>query len=301
MKKGLVNVPTIEVTSGFAFTALIDRLDRINGLSVVDIDEMHRHAVCRYHDDNVFHIAEVMTNVFYHEWLYEYVESTLSMEGRQLSDDELEYVTIVFLHEIRASNLVIAGASLDVWMARTVRGFSSLLVAHKSISIDGFARFRLRGLLSALTSQVNEKVHQFILDREYEESVAMLRYMLDAQPQGPQELHVFCAPDRVWITDEYGDLLRDAEVTEAALSQSPADLDSEDLAMSILITRSPCRIVLHDMHPKAAWPSFPDTLVRVFAERARLCNHCSTCQQLEQAHYHLPLDASSDQSFRRNR
>jgi hypothetical protein len=108
--------------------------------------------------------------------------------------------------------------------------------------------------------------------------------MLDAQQPTSQVLHVFCSNEQVWITDEKGDLIRDPQVTEAAVQVSEGgEVNAEDLAMSILITRAPCQIVIHDITVAAPWPSFAETVEKVFLNRAVRCQECSACRQLKEA------------------
>ncbi|WAH38336.1 sporulation protein YtxC [Alicyclobacillus dauci] len=294
-------MPIIKVTINHAFPALIDKLSRVSGVEVKDEDSLANALICEYHPHAIPQMSQVLTNVLFSDWLFATLEAQLQTEQRQLTNDELEYLILVFLHEVRSGEVTIAKRAYSEWINRSVQGLHALLNANQTIiSLDGFARFRLRAFMNGLSSMMADRVGQFMIDREYEESVSMLKYMLESQPSVERELHVFCAPDRVWITDASGGLVRDSDITEIALAESGGDLNSEDLAMSILITRSPCRIVLHDMNPDAMWPSFAETLDRVFSERVQRCDHCSTCQQLEQAHHHLPVDGPHEHRFRRN-
>ncbi|WP_188332069.1 sporulation protein YtxC [Alicyclobacillus suci] len=300
LKEGLVNVRTLNMTSENAFPALVDKLSSVRGVTIIHSDKGH-HALSIGYDEQVAEdLCNVLTTFLFSDWLFAWLRLAFNQEYRHLSDDEIEYLTLVLVHEVRADELVLGNRSFAEWYARTKAGMRAVLTTGKALSMEGVARFRLRWFLKSVTAASRERVQQFLLDREYEESVAMLRYLLETQPETAQELHVFSAPDRVWITDATGRLVRDSEVTEAALSESTVDLNSEDLAMSILITRSPCKIVLHDMNEGAQWPSFAETLGRVFAERVQKCNHCSTCQQLKQAQYILPVDTSSDYHLKRN-
>lgn len=281
---------SIQVTTDYAFTVLVDKLSQLPGV-VLDDDDVVLHAraiTIHYEDALIPQFAEALTNVLLNDWLFDVLYDELQQQHRELTEDEIEYLVLVLLHELKSGELVIGGRSFLDWRKRTATAFQNLLKCHDTLELSGFVRFRLRQFKYGLAGAVDERVQQFLLDREYDEFVAMLRYMLESQPESEQELHVFCSPERVWIMDSVGRLVRDTEVTEAAIAESEGEVNSEDLAMSILITRSPCRIVIHDTYPDAPWPSFPETLTRVFAERTVRCGHCSTCQQLEQARQHFP-------------
>lgn len=295
-----MNVFKVQVTIDCAFPALVDKLAHVTGVTLRNVDADAKTVTVTYEECAVLQVSDAIKGFLFNDWIFQWLRTQLQETHRQLTSDELEYLILVFLHEVRSGAVTAGHRTYSEWVARAQGALGSLMRTNSRISLDGFVRFRLRPLITGLNSMLQERVRQFMLDREYEESIEMLRYMLEAQPAGEQELHVFCVPDRVWITDATGHLVRDTEVTEAALSESSGDLNSEDLAMSILITRSPCQIVLHNMDQNAVWPSFPETLVRVFAERVRLCGHCSTCQQLELAQHHLPMDNGHEHRFRRN-
>lgn len=280
----------IRFTTEYAFLALMDHLKQVADVYVTDFSTEVQTVTVSFAEIGAVRVSDSLAEYILSDWLSAWMMSQLQQRVHSSYRDDLEHLMLMTIHEVKSGTLVIGNRSYSEWDSRTKQSIRVLLDTHQTMSIHGFVRFRLRLFAQALLEEVYGRLQQLTLDKEYEESVSMLRFMLDSQPESQQEIHVFSSPDRVWLTDVTGCLLRDGEVTEAALSESDGDLDSEDLAMSILITRSPCKIVLHDLYPNAAWPSFSETLMRVFAERVRLCNHCSTCRQLEQAQYRISDD-----------
>lgn len=235
-------------------------------------------------DENAASLKRVVLNFILTDWLYAAIEKRLQTLHPYLTDDEREYVALLAFHSLRKEEDPIAGLTVKEWGQRLEESIHELAEQGSPIIIDGVVRFRLREYLVAVDSLLHELVEQFLTDREYEEFVSMLRYILDTQPASKQVLHVYCTEDLVWISDEQGNLIRDHDVTNAAYQVSDdEDVNAEDLAMSILITRSPCSIVIHDAAKGAPWPSFAETVERVFLQRATRCNGCTTCSELERA------------------
>lgn len=231
------------------------------------------------------HFAQLLTHFVFSEWLFEHIDQRMHATHPYLTDDEREYVALLTYHGLRKTEDEIAGMSAEQWQLGVLEAIEKVLDESSPpyINLDGVVRFRLRAYLGAVDTAIHEMVEQFLADREYEEFVSMLRYMLEAQPPSSQVLHVYCGDDRVWLTDETGRLVKDTEVSRAAQQASEeGNVNSEDLAMSILITRSPCSIVIHDLTHAPPWPSFAETLERVFLDRASRCRNCSTCAQLRQ-------------------
>lgn len=226
---------------------------------------------------------ECLTHFMLEDWKRQYLLQYLSAEFRFLESDQLEYLALLssYVVQSRADGYA---ENLDHTLAQIEHDFRAAFTEALTsgwIDIQGIVQFRARNYLRLLEQAAVDMVEQFLSDREYEEFVSMLRYMLESNPPSAETLHVFCTDERVWICDDDGELYTDPEVEDAAkLSSSDDDVNAEDLAMSILVTKSPCRIVIHDLTKAAPWPSFAETCERVFLYRAERCNDCSTCQTL---------------------
>jgi len=283
LAEGLVTVRATELETAFAYPALVQKLAMDGFISEMGEPNQNRLSV-KWEAAQADNLGSTICNFVFQDWLYAYMESKLAQAHHYLSTDELEYIALLTFHGLKNHEGMWAGHGMAEWNQNIAKAFADVLRKNDKVHIDGVLRFRARNYFRSVDVALNEMVEQFLTDREYEEFVAMLRYMLDAQPASTQVLHVYCADERVWISDAAGQLVRDLEVTAAACHVSKGeDVNAEDLAMSILITRSPCQIIIHDFSKAAPWPSFSETLERVFVGRTARCNHCSTCQKLERA------------------
>ncbi|WP_067930602.1 sporulation protein YtxC [Alicyclobacillus kakegawensis] len=226
------------------------------------------------------------------DWQYEYIQQRLSLTHPELTEEQREYIGLLTLHRVRGPRDLTdpkrTAASHPFvhpyqQFADQLRASLEELLAGEMLYVEGLVRFRGRRYLQGLQIAMEEMVEQVLADQEYEEFVALLRYVLDVQQPSRQRLHVFCADERVWICDDGGELVRDQEVSLAAAQACPGEnVNGEDLAMSILITRSPEQIVIHDLSTRAPWPSFAETVERVFLERSLRCGDCPTCRRLRE-------------------
>ncbi|MCL6454400.1 MAG: putative sporulation protein YtxC [Alicyclobacillus sp.] len=227
-------------------------------------------------------LADVLAECVWNDWLYAYIDHDVRVRFPYLDSDEREYVALLTQHALRSQEA--AESEEGLWIRRIRAELLPLLDGEPGFcNLDGVMRFRAKVLLQTAEDAAGEVVEQFLADREYEEFVSLLRYMLESRPLTQSVIHLFCTDERVWMCDEAGALIRDDAVTEAAHQVAEdGDVNVEDLAMSVLITRSPCRIVLHDVTHAAPWPSFPETVERVFLNRAVRCRNCAACRRLEQ-------------------
>lgn len=231
--------------------------------------------------------TETLDDFLWNDWMYIHIDNRLHHRHSYLTDDEREYLTLLTLHGLRKTadaDMADVRQSIHEGVEEAVRTAVTEAQGQMDgfISLDAIMRFRAKAWLQSLDEGIEEVVEQFLADREYEEFVSLLRYMLESQPLSQQKIHVFCTDERVWMCDETGELISDEEVSRAAYQVSEdGEVNVEDLAMSVLITRSPCKIVIHDVTHGAPWPSFSETLERVFLERAIRCSNCSACAELE--------------------
>ncbi|OFW75014.1 MAG: hypothetical protein A2201_07165 [Alicyclobacillus sp. RIFOXYA1_FULL_53_8] len=276
-----MTVRILDVQSELATDLLARKLREAGYQVVVDPSATNRLRV-RYKDEQSASLEQGMLGYIVTDWQYAFIEKRLGMLHTYLTQEEREYVSLLVFHALRKEEGPIAGLLQSQWQQRLSEAIHELLEQDGPFFVDGLVRFRLRDYLTSVDAVIHEMVEQFLTDREYEEFVSMLRYMLDAQPSSHQVLHVYCSNDLVWMCDEQGTLIRDSEVTKAAQQVSEDDdVNAEDLAMSILITRSPCQIVIHDQTVDAPWPTFAETVERVFLERAKRCEGCPTCTDLQ--------------------
>lgn len=319
-----MTVNTLELRSRIASAALSQGL-MDKGFTVAGADVQSYRFTVHWDAVDTPRLASAIAAFLLRDWLYGFIEQRTAAVYSFLDEEEREYVALLTFHALRKQRDQHGECELpralervgrkeirdmqkaDLQQPKNVSVFADVsatifdalcesLRQQQPLSVDAVVRFRLRDPLKGVEKAVDMVVDQFLSDREYEEFVSMLRYMLDQQPQRQQVLHVFCSDERVWICDAEGRLVRDEEVsTAAAVVSDGEEVNAEDLAMSILITRSPCRIVIHDITRTAPWPSFSETVERVFLERTDRCKHCSTCRKLEAAGLHLqPVRNSND-------
>ncbi|MDQ0188801.1 hypothetical protein JI721_12615 [Alicyclobacillus cycloheptanicus] len=275
---------TLEIRSTISSAALSQVLMK-DGFEVTGVESDSKRLIVAWGPDGESQLAASVASFLLQDWLHGWIQQRMEAAYSFLDEEEREYVSLLTFHAVRKHwNDDGDLPSQETIASLLLEALTKSLYHDVPLNLDAFVRFRMRDAQKEIDGAIQTMVDQFLNDREYEEFVAMLRYMLDAQPRTEQTLHLFCSDERVWLCDASGELIRDAEVTTAAYTVSEGEeVNSEDLAMSILIMRSPCSIVIHDITSAAPWPSFSETVERVFLDRAARCDHCSTCQELMRA------------------
>ncbi|SIT08308.1 sporulation protein YtxC [Alicyclobacillus vulcanalis] len=287
-----------ELTAELDSLGLAGRLTECGAASYVVSGDRPR-VVCECGPALYPRVAQLVAGTMTRDWLQARVVDRVNRMEPLWAAEEVQFHAIIELSETRLKNRPVAGHTLDEWQSMLARALASQFGRSVCVALDPFARFRLHRAVVELALRVRDRLAAALLEDEYEESLAMLRYMLDEQPACEAELHVYITPEGIWVTDAEGARVSDAQIERVALQDE--DVTSEDLAMTLLITRSPWRIVVHDGYPDAPWPSFSETLSRVFGDRATLCTGCAACGTKAPAEAQRPREKSHREPTLRRR
>lgn len=242
----------------------------------------------QWSDAQMPQLVESLTAFLTQEWLVSYLQQQVYKHMTRDLWTELKTQQVNY-----AAQLTVHGLSRQLTetlppvqqVIPTLEQVLTALLAEQEVailSVDAVIQFRAHAFLQQAQVALQEVLWQLEEDQEYQVFVDHLREKMTTQSPSTQEIHVFCTDTQVWLCYPGGQLVQDEGILRAAQWASDgAEVHPEDLAMSILVTHSPTHIVIHDMTQSAPWPSFAETVERVFLQRASRCGHCSWCQDLE--------------------
>ncbi len=153
------------------------------------------------------------------------------------------------------------------------------LVNSRHLNIPGLVRFRLQEYLAELRKTVEGAVDDFLIEKEYQEFIKLLKYFVEIQEPKVREAHVFLDQSgRFQIRDGKHQVVEQNmdEINAAFLRDT---VDSEDMLVSALVTAAPGRVVLH-RQVDARHPKLCGTLRKIFDTRISLCKNCLECSSL---------------------
>lgn len=147
------------------------------------------------------------------------------------------------------------------------------------LNIDGFVRFRLPDYLMELEQALEEAVDEYLMEKEYDEFIRLLRYFVDAQEPRVDKVHVVLNPGGGFqLYDGENRNLNGDYLEGFVVDMADSDLNYEDLLISALITIAPRQVVLHATD-KGRHHNTISTIKSVFGERIIHCSGCSRCLQ----------------------
>ncbi|WP_067620899.1 sporulation protein YtxC [Alicyclobacillus acidiphilus] len=266
---------SLVLTSSFAFPALVTQCKACPYVTNVQVYEEKQIVFVRCPNDELACLAERLAEFLLVSWLPEKLIAEQTDAPTRLTNADVRACVCKVVNEWRRGADIAEGYRYANWLERSRRSLYGIIAVNHRLSVDGFGHFRLRPLTSVLREVVEAQLRRQARELEFERAVAGLRSILEKQPLYDEELHVFCTPDHVYLADRNGAVIDNPWidlVSEA--DDDSADVDEEDSAMTTLITRSPRNIVIHDLNPDAQWPSFSETVLRLFEGRAHICDRC---------------------------
>ncbi len=166
------------------------------------------------------------------------------------------------------------------------------LDSSNNLVIEGFVRFRLKNYLDEIRLSAEAAVDDYMVEREYNEFIRLLKYFVDIQEPKTDEVHVVVRQGGSFrLLDRDGKVVDNEYLEGIGPDLDDGEVDHEDLLMSALITVSPRKVVLHLGGRSGA----ADTVRKVFEGRVSVCPGCRLCDGYL-ARARAPLAGQTDNS-----
>ncbi|GAX90646.1 putative sporulation protein YtxC [Effusibacillus lacus] len=237
-------------------------------------------------------LARALTDFLTEFWERNWIRRQIAKEYPYYDSDEVEYLSgnaVKYLSLFRRY-----GARLLRKLEMEQEILQDLKV-HSILNWEGLVRFRLRLYEKDLLKAIEQVIDEYLMDREYQEFVKLLRHFLSVQPPRSPLIHLIMDQDWPRLVDHDGFQITDEDLNHFAEDLIDGDLQQEDMLISTLITMAPSNVLIHVPVQKTEDQVLVETVKRVFEDRVNFCKGCSLCQapmKIWEQHGHFPLDYS---------
>lgn len=159
---------------------------------------------------------------------------------------------------------------------------TNYLQESSSIVLDGFVRFRLQEYLKYLDNIVDIAVNQFVIEKEYNEFINLLRIYIESKTATKQTLHLIYTDGESILLDEDKNIVTTSEKVFSAKYLSDISFSSNDFALNTLLTILPEKIEIHLIDEE---DEFINTLKLIFEGRISICKDCNICRTYKLLHH----------------
>ncbi|WP_068619981.1 putative sporulation protein YtxC [Paenibacillus tuaregi] len=158
-------------------------------------------------------------------------------------------------------------------LAQHIRKF---LEEHQELHIDGLIAFRMQEYTQQLRETVDYVVDEYLLDKQYEEFIGLLKYFVHFQESQIDVVNLMHTGGSDFAIFDGQMLPLKAAAAEGVIARiADHELELEDVIVSSLISLSPGRIIIHTRDPEVQIIS---TIRQIFGERTQLCEDCPRCK-----------------------
>lgn len=163
--------------------------------------------------------------------------------------------------------------------AKIRKVFQLYLEEHTQLHIDGFITFRLESYMSELREVVAYARDEYVLERQYQEFISLLKYFVYIQETKIPLAHlVHKGGHEFTLFNEQWQPLESAQVMDGMVVEMiDCDMEMEDMIVSTLIHVSPGHIIIHTREPES---QVIKTIEQIFESRVHVCDYCNSCSPL---------------------
>ncbi|BCV25284.1 putative sporulation protein YtxC [Gelria sp. Kuro-4] len=225
-----------------------------------------------------YFIANALADVILNHWEESLVRELVREECRHFSGEERREIAQMVLRKLGETWNQGQGTPYLRRRGQIAKKLLEYLETSDFLVLEGFIRFRLSEYREELREVVSRAADDFVVEKEYQEFIRLLRYFVDLQgPQLPEVQVVLKQGDRFELFDAENRALRRQELPERTVPEE--DLNYGDLLISTLIALSPAHITLH-LGSQRVTEELVATIHDVFAGRVDICPGCRLCQPL---------------------
>lgn len=261
-------------------------------MGIAESQEGEVHFIKYYCDDEKFNIKhkqllnlyianliyDILVNSFFDKCLNNFLQETYFF----LRKDELAEVKRKSIDALRCENTEIND---DVVFCinrknRIVEKICGCIEENNEINIEGLIRFRMNDMREDLESIIDKIVEKYMVEKEYDEFINLLKYFVEIQENKIDEVNVIIKKDGSYIlNDKNGNNISEKlteELTDGGLN---GVVSEDDLLISCLVANSPGKIILHCIE-NSQNQELIDTINEVFGIRTVICSGCKQCNPI---------------------
>jgi putative sporulation protein YtxC len=233
---------------------------------------------------NIFNLymANILYNVVVDEFARREMQSFLTDTYFFLKYDEIKEIKQLSVDALKSE-----GTILNEYMVyfrnrknSMIQKIIECIQENKEINIKGFITFRMKELRQDLESIIDKVVESYMVDKEYNEFIKLLKYFVEIQDSKIEKVNIIIKADGNYVVqDGKGkDIMQDlfSELSEVKYTGA---VNTEDLLISGLITNAPGKLSIHG-EENCRSREIIETIKNVFGERVSFCSGCDMCEKV---------------------
>jgi putative sporulation protein YtxC len=228
-------------------------------------------------------VANMLYKIVIREFCKSGMGSFLAETYFFLGKDEIKQIEPKIV-EALLSEGAISGPSMVYYMNRknsVIDKITKCIEENNEINISGFLTFRTKALRLDLECVVDKVVEEYMVEKEYDEFVNLLKYFVEVQESKVDEVNIIIGKNGdYYLRDIEGNDLMENMIMELPGVKFDSKENQEELIISTIITNAPKKIIIHCVD-NCKNKELIQTINKVFVNRVHYCDKCSTCENIK--------------------
>jgi len=150
------------------------------------------------------------------------------------------------------------------------------LEVETELNLSGLLTFRLRSYRKELTEIVEYALDEYVLDKQYQEFISLLKYFVQLQESKVPLVHLVHkgGHDFMLYNESFQTLEPKPPSDRIVAEMLETEMNIEDMVISSLISVSPKQIMIHTRNPDM---QVIRTIETIFDNRVKICVKCPSC------------------------
>lgn len=229
------------------------------------------------------HVANILYKVVIMEFCKKEINNFLSETYFFLRYDEIKQLK-PRIQEALQNDGVISDPNMVYCTNRKnsiIDKITKCIEENNEINIAGFLTFRTKELRVDLEHIVDKVVEEYMVEKEYNEFIKLLKYFVDVQESKVDEVNILVEKNGDYsLRDEEGNDLMGNLMLDLPQVKFDCKENQEELIISTLITSAPKKVIIHCVeHCKNK--ELIQTISKVFVNRVYYCDECVACERIK--------------------
>ncbi|MBU3146499.1 putative sporulation protein YtxC [Clostridium sp. CF012] len=152
---------------------------------------------------------------------------------------------------------------------------------NNEINISGFLTFRTKELKMDLECIVDKIVEEYMVEKEYNEFIKLLKYFVEIQESKLGEVNILIEKNGdYYLRDEEGNDLAGDMLMELPKVRFDSKENTEELIISAMITSAPKKVIIHCAE-NCKNKELLQTISKVFENKVYYCDDCAACEKIK--------------------
>lgn len=216
-------------------------------------------------------VATILSFLVIYEFEEDFLKKIVSKEFFYFSKSEQDIILDNCFNIIIDSDTIIKEKFQILF-----NSFLNFVKDNKTIFLSGFINFRLQSYWNVLERIVGDAVNSYILEKEYNEFISLLKLYINSSEPIEDVLHIIYSKDFTIILDSNKNIINNSKNAFKAKFLSDISFSTNDYTLNTLLTLLPEKIYVHLIDNKI--DEFITTLSLIFEKRLEICTECDICE-----------------------